>query len=43
MGMCAFIVGNTLIEKPQQAGAGLLFLGIGCVFYLFFKKKRNNS
>ncbi|RYU97204.1 APC family permease [Emticicia agri] len=41
MGMCAFIVGNTLLEKPQQAGAGLLFLGVGCVFYLFFKKKSN--
>jgi APA family basic amino acid/polyamine antiporter len=38
--MCAFIIGNTLIEKPQQAGAGLLFLGIGYVSYLFFKKNR---
>lgn len=42
MAMCTFIVGNTLIEKPQQAGAGLVFLGIGCVAYLFFKKNRNN-
>ncbi|MBA4853342.1 APC family permease [Emticicia sp. BO119] len=41
MTMCAFIVGNTLIEKPQQAGAGLLFLGVGCVFYWFFRKKHN--
>ena len=43
MGMCTFIVINTLIEKPQQAGAGLIFLAIGCVFYLFFKKKPLNS
>lgn len=43
MTMCAFIIGNTLIEKPQQAGAGLLFLGIGYIAYLFFKKNRSNN
>lgn len=40
--MTAFIVINTLIEKPQQAIAGLLFLGIGAIMYIFFKKKPNN-
>lgn len=41
MGMSAFIVINTLIEKPVQAVAGLAFLGIGMVvFYLFKKMKK---
>jgi basic amino acid/polyamine antiporter, APA family len=40
MAMSAFIILNTLIEKPQQAIAGIIFLGIGTVLYIFFKKKR---
>jgi APA family basic amino acid/polyamine antiporter len=40
MAMSAFIVANTLIEKPQQAIAGIIFLGIGSIFYYFFKNKR---
>ncbi len=39
MAMSAFIVVNTLIEKPQQAIAGIIFLAVGSVFYLYFKKK----
>jgi basic amino acid/polyamine antiporter, APA family len=37
MAMSAFIVLNTLIEKPVQALAGIAFLGIGVGAYYFFK------
>ncbi len=40
MAMSAFIVVNTLIEKPEQAIAGIIFLGIGTVFFYFFKKSK---
>jgi basic amino acid/polyamine antiporter, APA family len=41
MAMSAFIVVNTLVEKPTQAIAGLVFIGIGiAVFYLFKKNGR---
>jgi basic amino acid/polyamine antiporter, APA family len=36
--MSAFIVVNTLIEKPVQAVAGLAFLVIGVVVFYTFKK-----
>jgi basic amino acid/polyamine antiporter, APA family len=40
MAMSAFIVVNTLIEKPVQAIAGLVFIVIGTgVFYIFKKNK----
>jgi basic amino acid/polyamine antiporter, APA family len=40
MAMSAFIVVNTLIEKPVQAIAGLVFIVIGTgVFYIFKKGK----
>jgi APA family basic amino acid/polyamine antiporter len=43
MAMSAFIVVNTLIEKPVQAVAGLVFLGIGVgVFYAFKHNKKHN-
>ena len=41
MAMSAFIVINTLIEKPTQAIAGLFFLGIGVLVFYFFKNKLN--
>ena len=34
-----FLVINTLIEKPEQAGAGLLFLAIALPVYIFFKRR----
>lgn len=34
-----FIIINTLIEKPSQAIAGLVFLGIGVGVFQMFKKK----
>lgn len=41
--MSAFIVVNTLIEKPQQAIAGLIFLGIGSVIFIYFKTKKDKE
>jgi len=43
LAMTGFIVMNTLIEKPGQAGAGLVFLAIGCVFFLVFRKTQADS
>ena len=43
--MTGFIVLNTLYEKPLEAVAGLIFLGIGCIFFLLFNldKARVNN
>jgi APA family basic amino acid/polyamine antiporter len=35
-----FFVVNTLIEKPKQAWAGLIFMAIGGVFFVFFKRRK---
>ena len=40
MGMSAFIVLNTLLEKPIQAIAGLAFLGLGVIVFYFFKRNK---
>jgi APA family basic amino acid/polyamine antiporter len=40
LAMTAFIIVNTLYEKPEQAVAGLIFLGIGGIFFAIFKKTR---
>ncbi|CAH0994916.1 Serine/threonine exchanger SteT [Emticicia aquatica] len=37
--MCFFIISNTLLEKPQQALAGISFLGIGSILYQYFRRK----
>jgi basic amino acid/polyamine antiporter, APA family len=39
VGMSAWFVINTLIEKPAQAWAGLFFLGLGVPVYVFWKRK----
>lgn len=36
--MTAFIIVNTLLEKPEQAVAGLIFLAIGTIFFAIFRK-----
>ncbi|MGD8535553.1 MAG: amino acid permease [Candidatus Aminicenantes bacterium] len=36
----AFFVVNTLIEKPKHAWAGLIFMAIGVIFFIYFKRKR---
>ena len=38
MAMSAFVVVNTLIEKPEQAIAGLVFLALGGGAYVYFKR-----
>jgi len=38
MAMTGFIIVNTLYEKPEQAIAGLIFLGIGCVVFAAFRR-----
>jgi len=37
--MAIWFVINTLIEKPEQAWAGLIFLGLGVPVYLYWKRK----
>jgi APA family basic amino acid/polyamine antiporter len=39
VGMAAWFVFNTLIEKPEQACAGLGFLAIGVPVYWYWKRK----
>jgi len=43
VGMSAWFVVNTFIEKPAQAWAGMLFLALGIPVYLFWKRKRKTS
>ncbi len=40
LAMTGFIVLNTLYEKPWEAVAGLIFLAIGSIFFLFFRRGR---
>lgn len=35
-----FFVVNTLIEKPKHAWAGLIFMAIGVIFFIYFKRKK---
>ena len=39
IGLSLFLVFNTLIERPEQAGVGLLFLLIGLPVFIFFKRR----
>ncbi len=44
IGVATWFVINTLIEKPEQAIAGLIMLGLGLpVYYYWNKKTQNNS
>lgn len=43
MGMSAFVVVNTLIEKPEQAIAGLFFLGLGGLAFIYFKRNQSTE
>jgi APA family basic amino acid/polyamine antiporter len=36
----AFFVVNTLIEKPKHAWAGLIFMAIGVIFFIYFKRRK---
>ncbi len=41
LAMTGFIVLNTLYEKPLEAVAGLIFLGLGSIFFLIFNRARH--
>ena len=41
--MAAWFVINTLIEKPEQAVAGLIMLGLGLPVYYYWKSKLNRT
>lgn len=36
----AFFVVNTLIEKPKHAWVGLIFMAIGVIFFIYFKRRK---
>jgi len=38
----ALFVLNALVEKPQQAVAGIAVLGVGLIVYRYFKNKKTN-
>ncbi len=38
LAMTGFIILNTLYEKPGQAAAGLVFLALGGIFFLMFRR-----
>jgi APA family basic amino acid/polyamine antiporter len=42
VGMSLWFVASTLIEKPAQAWAGMLFLALGVPVYFFWKRQRNS-
>jgi basic amino acid/polyamine antiporter, APA family len=41
VGMSVWFVATTLFQKPQQAWAGILFLGLGVPVYYYWKGRRN--
>lgn len=36
---CVVLIGNTLVERPREAGLGLLLIASGAPFYYLFKRK----
>ncbi|MEQ1606081.1 MAG: amino acid permease [Pyrinomonadaceae bacterium] len=42
LAMTGFIIVNTLYEKPQEAVAGLIFLALGCIFFVVFRKTQSS-
>ena len=43
VGMAIWFVVNTLINKPEQAWAGLIFLGMGVISFFYWRMKRNRN
>lgn len=41
LAMTGFIVLNTLYEKPLEAVSGLVFLGVGCIFFAIFRARQS--
>ena len=40
---CVFLIGNTLITRPREAGIGLTLILLGIPFYWWFNKKKRES
>lgn len=40
---CVFLIGNTIIARPREAGIGLVLILIGVPFYWWFKRNRGRS
>lgn len=40
VGIALFILGSTLISRPEEAGAGLTLLALGLPIYYYFKRKK---
>ncbi len=37
---CIALLGNTLVERPREAGMGIFLILLGAPFYYFFKKRK---
>lgn len=37
---CIFLIGNTVIARPREAGIGLVLIFLGVPFYWWFKRKK---
>jgi APA family basic amino acid/polyamine antiporter len=40
---CVLLVGNTIIERPREAGIGLTLILLGIPFYWWFSRKRGGA
>lgn len=40
---CVVLIGNTILERPREAGIGLFLILLGIPFYFWFLRKKNNS
>ena len=40
---CVLLVGNTIIERPREAGIGLTLILVGVPFYWWFSRKRSGT
>ncbi|MFQ5446543.1 MAG: APC family permease [Saprospiraceae bacterium] len=40
---CAGLLANTLMERPREAGMGLVLIALGTPFYFLFKKKNGTN
>jgi basic amino acid/polyamine antiporter, APA family len=38
---CVFLIGNTIIARPREAGIGLVLILLGIPFYYFFQRKKS--
>jgi basic amino acid/polyamine antiporter, APA family len=38
---CVFLIGNTIIARPREAGIGLVLILLGIPFYYWFQRKKS--